>query len=116
MNLLEYIKKFPTFYVGKKSQKQEPVLAAFYGVDEVMCLNLSLQNNLSILNQNLVLQMKSTAGNGKFTKLFILVFSGSRYNLFKHNCNNFSNEVSQFLVGVSIPSYILELPDVIQNT
>uniref|UniRef100_A0A1B6LRJ1 PPPDE domain-containing protein n=1 Tax=Graphocephala atropunctata TaxID=36148 RepID=A0A1B6LRJ1_9HEMI len=43
-------------------------------------------------------------------------FNGSEYNLLKHNCNTFSNEVSNFLVGVSIPSDILELPDIIQTT
>ncbi|MFS8014940.1 putative PPPDE peptidase domain, PPPDE putative peptidase domain superfamily [Helianthus anomalus] len=28
-----------------------------------------------------------------------------------HNCNNFSNEVAHFLVGTSIPDYILNLPN-----
>ncbi|KAL3531121.1 hypothetical protein ACH5RR_010443 [Cinchona calisaya] len=33
------------------------------------------------------------------------------YSLLKHNCNNFSNEVAQFLVGATIPDYILNLPN-----
>ncbi|CAI9778617.1 unnamed protein product [Fraxinus pennsylvanica] len=33
------------------------------------------------------------------------------YSLLTHNCNNFSNEVAQFLVGASIPDYILNLPN-----
>lgn len=38
------------------------------------------------------------------------------YNLFKHNCNNFANELAQTLVGQSIPDYILNLPnEAIQN-
>ena len=37
-------------------------------------------------------------------------FSGDRYDLFNHNCNNFSNVVAQFLCGKTIPQYILDLP------
>ncbi|KAH6941327.1 hypothetical protein HPB50_016302 [Hyalomma asiaticum] len=39
------------------------------------------------------------------------VYEGSRYDLFRHNCNNFSQDVSLFLTGNSIPKEILELPD-----
>ena len=38
-------------------------------------------------------------------------FRGARYDLFKHNCNNFSNHVAQFLCGRTIPQYILDLPE-----
>lgn len=38
-------------------------------------------------------------------------YSAETYNLLSHNCNNFSNEVSQFLVGATIPEYILNLPN-----
>uniref|UniRef100_A0A1L8E5S5 Putative muscle system process n=1 Tax=Nyssomyia neivai TaxID=330878 RepID=A0A1L8E5S5_9DIPT len=37
-------------------------------------------------------------------------FRGSCYSLLKHNCNTFSNEITQFLCGVSIPKNILDLP------
>ncbi len=37
-------------------------------------------------------------------------FRGDRYDLFNHNCNNFSNVVAQFLCGKTIPQYILDLP------
>ena len=30
---------------------------------------------------------------------------------FQHNCNNFSNHVSNFLCGKQIPQYILDLPE-----
>lgn len=43
-------------------------------------------------------------------------FSGETYNLFNHNCNNFSNEVAQFLTGNPIPSFITELPQDVLNT
>jgi hypothetical protein len=36
--------------------------------------------------------------------------------LLKHNCNNFSNDLSLVLVGKPIPSHIIELPDEILNT
>ncbi|XP_050694155.1 uncharacterized protein LOC126984470 isoform X3 [Eriocheir sinensis] len=38
------------------------------------------------------------------------------YDLLKHNCNNFSDEVSQFLCGHGIPKHILQLPDEVLNT
>ncbi|KAH7970796.1 hypothetical protein HPB49_015633 [Dermacentor silvarum] len=38
-------------------------------------------------------------------------YKGSTYNLFRHNCNNFSQDVALFLTGKSIPAEILELPD-----
>uniref|UniRef100_A0A2S2NM95 PPPDE peptidase domain-containing protein 2 n=1 Tax=Schizaphis graminum TaxID=13262 RepID=A0A2S2NM95_SCHGA len=43
-------------------------------------------------------------------------FSADKYNLLRHNCNNFSNEISQFLCGNCIPGYILDLPNEILNT
>ncbi|KAJ8923017.1 hypothetical protein NQ315_001565 [Exocentrus adspersus] len=38
-------------------------------------------------------------------------YAGATYNLFKHNCNNFSEDIAQFLCGASIPKYILDLPN-----
>lgn len=38
-------------------------------------------------------------------------YSAGTYNLLSHNCNNFSNEVAQFLVGATIPDFILNLPN-----
>ncbi|XP_045478242.1 uncharacterized protein LOC123683323 isoform X2 [Harmonia axyridis] len=43
-------------------------------------------------------------------------FAGSKYSLFTHNCNNFTEEVAQFLVGKSIPQYILDLPKEVLNS
>lgn len=34
----------------------------------------------------------------------------------KHNCNNFSEEIAQFLCGASIPKYILDLPNEVLST
>ena len=38
-------------------------------------------------------------------------YTAETYSLLTHNCNNFSNEVAQFLVGATIPEYILQLPN-----
>ncbi|XP_064213520.1 uncharacterized protein LOC659663 isoform X2 [Tribolium castaneum] len=38
-------------------------------------------------------------------------WAGPTYDLFHHNCNNFSEEIAQFLCGCSIPKYILDLPN-----
>ena len=43
-------------------------------------------------------------------------FTMHTYNLLRWNCNNFSNEVTQFLVGKEIPSHVLSLPDDVMNT
>ncbi|XP_065349319.1 uncharacterized protein LOC135945509 isoform X4 [Cloeon dipterum] len=43
-------------------------------------------------------------------------FRADDYDLFRHNCNTFSNEVSQFLCGTEIPKYIIDLPQEILNT
>ena len=40
-------------------------------------------------------------------------FKGSDYHLLKHNCNNFSDQVSEFLTGRKIPSHITGLPQVL---
>ncbi|KAF2361386.1 PPPDE putative peptidase domain [Trinorchestia longiramus] len=38
------------------------------------------------------------------------------YDLLKHNCNNFSDEIAQFLCGRGIPKSILQLPEEVLNT
>jgi len=43
-------------------------------------------------------------------------FKGDRYDLFHHNCNNFSHETAQFLVGRGIPQHIIDLPGEILAT
>ncbi|XP_067006523.2 uncharacterized protein [Anabrus simplex] len=43
-------------------------------------------------------------------------FRPESYDLFLHNCNNFTNEVSQFLCGKGIPKQILDLPHEILDT
>lgn len=43
-------------------------------------------------------------------------FGPGSYDLIKHNCNNFTNEVTSFLCGQEIPSYVLNLPQDILNT
>lgn len=43
-------------------------------------------------------------------------FKESAYDLFRHNCNTFTQEVAQFLTGRSIPQEILDLPEEILDT
>ena len=38
------------------------------------------------------------------------------YRLLHHNCNNFSNELAHFLVGCSIPEFILRLPEEVMDS
>lgn len=46
----------------------------------------------------------------------MFLYRGANYNLIKHNCNTFSEDLTQFLCGTSIPKYILELPQEILST
>ncbi|OQR81089.1 peptidase [Achlya hypogyna] len=43
-------------------------------------------------------------------------FTAETYNLLSNNCNNFSNEVANFLVGTNIPQHILDLPQKVLST
>ncbi|KAL9992142.1 putative PPPDE peptidase domain-containing protein [Helianthus debilis subsp. tardiflorus] len=43
-------------------------------------------------------------------------YTQETYSLMSHNCNNFSNEVAQFLVGASIPDHILNLPNEVMSS
>ena len=43
-------------------------------------------------------------------------YTPATYNLLSNNCNNFTNDAAQFLVGSAIPSYILELPNEVMNS
>lgn len=51
-----------------------------------------------------------------FLEEISLRYTPITYNLLSNNCNNFSNEAVQFLVGSTIPSYILELPNEVMNS
>jgi thiol-disulfide isomerase/thioredoxin len=44
------------------------------------------------------------------------VYTPESYDLFLHNCNNFSNDFSMFLVGKNIPDHITSLPQTVLNT
>ncbi|XAR58718.1 hypothetical protein NMG60_11014214 [Bertholletia excelsa] len=43
-------------------------------------------------------------------------YTAENYSLLTHNCNNFTNEVAQFLVGATIPDYILNLPNEVMSS
>ncbi|XP_076277032.1 uncharacterized protein LOC143207451 isoform X2 [Lasioglossum baleicum] len=58
---------------------------------------------VTYLSYSIFLEYINGLGTSKFTP--------GTYNLFKHNCNCFTEEVSNFLAGKSIPKYILDLPE-----
>jgi len=43
-------------------------------------------------------------------------FHGTKYDLFKHNCNNFSSSLTKFLGVHDVPSHILALPDYVLSS
>ncbi|KAF7957500.1 hypothetical protein EAE96_003077 [Botrytis aclada] len=44
------------------------------------------------------------------------IYTFEAYDLWKHNCNNFSNDFATFLVGQGIPEHITNLPETVLNT
>jgi len=50
------------------------------------------------------------------TNLGLSEFHGSRYDLFKHNCNNFSSYLTKFLGVDDIPQHILDLPNKVMSS
>ncbi|MCJ1317746.1 hypothetical protein MMC15_003073 [Xylographa vitiligo] len=44
------------------------------------------------------------------------IYTAESYDLFLHNCNNFSNDFAMFLVGKGIPGHITSLPQTVLNT
>ncbi|KAL9000325.1 MAG: hypothetical protein Q9169_001042 [Polycauliona sp. 2 TL-2023] len=44
------------------------------------------------------------------------VYTPESYDLFTHNCNNFTNDFAMFLLGKGIPSHITSLPQTVLNT
>ena len=43
-------------------------------------------------------------------------YTQATYQLLRHNCNNFSDEVARFLLNVGIPKFILDLPGEVMGT
>ncbi|KAL1878070.1 hypothetical protein VTK73DRAFT_8121 [Phialemonium thermophilum] len=44
------------------------------------------------------------------------VYTVQAYDLWKHNCNNFSNDLATFLLGKGIPDHILHMPQAVLNS
>jgi thiol-disulfide isomerase/thioredoxin len=44
------------------------------------------------------------------------IYTAESYDLFMHNCNNFSNDFAVFLVGKGIPEHITSLPQTVLDT
>lgn len=44
------------------------------------------------------------------------VYTAESYDLFLHNCNNFTNDFAMFLLGKGIPDHITSLPQTVLNT
>ncbi|KAJ9142716.1 PUL-domain-containing protein [Pleurostoma richardsiae] len=44
------------------------------------------------------------------------IYTVEAYNLWRHNCNNFSNDLATFLLGKGIPDHILHMPQAVLNS
>ncbi|KAF9881264.1 PUL domain-containing protein [Colletotrichum karsti] len=44
------------------------------------------------------------------------IFTIEAYDLWKHNCNNFSDSFAQFLLGKGIPEHIIKMPDAVLSS
>lgn len=41
------------------------------------------------------------------------IYTVKAYDLWRHNCNNFSNDFAMFLLGKGIPSHIANMPQAV---
>ncbi|KAH9241660.1 hypothetical protein K456DRAFT_1768467 [Colletotrichum gloeosporioides 23] len=44
------------------------------------------------------------------------IFTIEAYDLWRHNCNNFSDSFAQFLLGKGIPEHIIKMPDAVLSS
>ncbi|KAI5917549.1 hypothetical protein F4810DRAFT_716334 [Camillea tinctor] len=44
------------------------------------------------------------------------IYTPEAYDLFRHNCNNFSNDFATFLIGRSIPEHITNMPQAVLDS
>ncbi|KAI2784936.1 P-loop containing nucleoside triphosphate hydrolase protein [Daldinia loculata] len=44
------------------------------------------------------------------------IYTPEAYDLFRHNCNNFSNDLAMFLLGKGIPSHIANMPQAVLDS
>lgn len=44
------------------------------------------------------------------------IYTPQAYDLFRHNCNNFSNDFSMFLIGKGIPEHITNMPQTVLDS
>ncbi|KAI0135763.1 P-loop containing nucleoside triphosphate hydrolase protein [Daldinia grandis] len=44
------------------------------------------------------------------------IYTPEAYDLFRHNCNNFSNDFAMFLLGKGIPSHIANMPQAVLDS
>ncbi|KAH8664070.1 PUL domain-containing protein [Xylariales sp. PMI_506] len=44
------------------------------------------------------------------------IFTPAAYDLFRHNCNNFSNDLATFLLGKGIPAHISNMPQAVLDS
>lgn len=86
------------FYGGGIQAMPPSSVVARYGMEPVQVLPLG---STSVSQERLEAFLREI--NDRFT--------AETYDLIQNNCNNFSNEVSHFLLGKGIPQHILDLPN-----
>merc|ERR1719281_1116643 len=59
---------------------------------------------------------KTEAEVQQFLRSISSQWTAANYDLWEHNCNNFSERVAQFLTGSSIPRWILDFPREMRST
>jgi ubiquilin len=59
---------------------------------------------------------KTEAEVQQFLRSISSQWTAQNYDLWEHNCNNFSERVAQFLCGTSIPRWILDFPREMRST
>ncbi|KAH7647171.1 hypothetical protein FG379_002862 [Cryptosporidium bovis] len=91
------------FYGGGIVCVKPEEITRLYGMKPIKTLTLGFTNKTQI-ELNAHLESISTK------------FTSENYDLLNHNCNHFSDNVVNFLLGNGIPSYILDLPNEVMRT
>ena len=76
----------------------------------------SLTSHLRQIGQTEYVCKNYISGPQKMYRKLYCRFHGTKYDLFKHNCNNFSSSLTKFLGVHDVPSHILALPDYVLSS
>uniref|UniRef100_A0A8C9LH36 palmitoyl-protein hydrolase n=1 Tax=Piliocolobus tephrosceles TaxID=591936 RepID=A0A8C9LH36_9PRIM len=119
------VKAWSPFLIGKQIDGVWHTAVEVYGMEYfygggILCLGSSEFDRYYDLKPVEVLNMGTTEVDQSCFHDFLNSiqpdFTAEKYNLISWNCNNFTNEICNFLLGKNIPQYILNTPYDVMST